>query len=69
MMFKIGDIAKVKGRDGYYIITSAPWRIGDGLAVKIAPVPPDGLYTVEECRGCINVDCLEKIEKFNGGER
>ena len=61
-MLKIGDIVKIRGRDGYFVVTSDPWRIGDGLAIKVAPVPDDGLYMVEECRGCIRVDVLEKIK-------
>ena len=62
-MFEIGDIVKKKGEDKYYIITSAPWRVGENEVVKIAPVPDDGLYAVEECRGCIRVDMIELWEK------
>lgn len=64
-MVEIGDIVKKKGEDGYYIVTSEPWCIGDGLVIKVAPVPDDGLYMVEECRGCIRVDVLEKINRPN----
>ena len=62
-MFEIGDIVKKKGEDKYYIITSAPWRVGGNMVVKIAPVPDDGLYLLEELRGCIRVDALKKIKK------
>ena len=59
---KIGDVVKKIGEDGYYIITSEPWIVGGNMVVKITPVPDDGLYAVEECRGCIRVDVLEKIK-------
>ena len=62
-MVEIGDIVKKKGEDKYYIITSSPWRVSENEVVKIAPVPDDGLYLLEELRGCIRVDTLEKVIK------
>ena len=59
---KIGDIVKKIGEDGYYIITSEPWIVGENEVVKIAPVPDDGLYLVEEVRGCIRTDMLRKVK-------
>lgn len=61
-MFEIGEIVRRKDNRTKYMIISRPWKVGGNEVIKIAPVPDDGLYMVEECRGCIRVDVLEKIK-------
>lgn len=66
-MFKIGDIVRRKNDSAKYVVTSMPWKIGGTEVIKIAPVPDDGLYLLEELRGCVRTDTLEKIKKSDQG--
>jgi len=59
-MFDIGEVVRRKDGGGLYVVASLPWVAGGCELVKIAPVPDDGLYLINEVQGGIKTELLEK---------
>lgn len=61
-MFEIGETVRRKDSGGIYVVASLPWMAGECELVKIAPVPDDGLYLIDEVQGGIKTELLEKVD-------
>lgn len=60
-MFKIGEIVRRKDSGGIYVVASLPWTAGGCELVKIAPIPEDGLYLIDEVQGGVKTDLIERM--------
>lgn len=60
-MFEIGEIVKRKDGGGIYVVASLPWTVGECELIKLAPVPEDGLYLLDEVRGGVKTELIERM--------
>ena len=61
-MFDIGEVVRRKDNGGIYVVASLPWMAGGCELVKIASVPADGLYLIDDVQGGIKTDILERVK-------
>ena len=59
---KIGDIVKRIDKGNIYVVASLPGTAGGCELVKIAPVPDDGLYLIDDVQGGIKTNLLVKVD-------
>lgn len=60
-MFKIGEIVRRKDSGGICVVASLPWMAGGCELIKLAPVPEDGLYLIDEVQGGVKTELIERM--------
>lgn len=60
-MFEIGETVKRKDSGGIYVVASLPWMVGECELIKLAPIPEDGLYLLDEVQGGVKTELLERM--------
>ena len=60
-MFEIGEIVRRKDGGGLYVVASLPWTVGECELIKLAPIPEDGLYLIDEVQGGVKTELIEKV--------